>query len=351
MVIRLAVASTDTVYLRRFVSALEQNPKLDISVYSDADNLLQEINQRRFDVFLFSSELIADNPKCMDLQADLKILLCDENDSENERRDIKYVKKYQRVSRIYSKILDYYSEVGGRKGIADDTCTQLITFYSPVGGAGKTTLALTTAMKYARQGKRTFYMNLEDMASEDCFLPQDHEKGFSDLMRFLNTNTNFRMKVEGMLKQKTDRLFYINHFSSPNDLFEMTEEELQALVEAVQKTGLFDLIVADMGTELNKKNLALLDLSDRIVVVEKPDEISAQKMKCFYGQHHIMKRLSSKMLCVTNFDRGIAGSVQGNLLRIGKIGDVRDRDSSKIIETLVASEETNFLTAAFRQTS
>lgn len=346
MVIRLAVASTDAEYLRRFVSALEQNPQLDISVYSDMDSLLQEVGKSHFDVFLFSSELIADDRKCLELKADLRIQLSDENDSKEGIGDIKYVSKYQRVSRIYSKILDYYAEVGGRKGIEDATYAQFITFYSPIGGAGKTTLALTSAMKYAKQGKRTFYMNLEGMASEDCFLPQDHEKGFSDLMRFLDTDTNFRMKIEGMMKEKTDRLFYINHFSSPNDLYDMTLEEMQSLVEVVRKTGLFEVVVADMGTELSEKNLALFELSDRIVVVDKPDEISARKMRCFCEQHHIMNRNASKMLCVLNFDKGIIGSVSGNLPLMGKVGDVQDRDSSKVIEALVNSEETNFLIAA-----
>ena len=106
----------------------------------------------------------------LNTKADLKILLDDEEKIiSNTFSDAKRVKKYQRISKIYKNLLDYYSEVCGKDMTPGEENVKIVSFYSPVGGAGKTTVALVSAEKYAQHGKRTFYISFEDIASEDCY--------------------------------------------------------------------------------------------------------------------------------------------------------------------------------------
>ena len=63
----------------------------------------------------------------------------------------------------------------------------------------------------------------------------------------------------------------------------------------------FDILVIDMGVSVNQKALALFELSDKIQVIEKPDVISMEKMKCFYRQSHIINAYGNKMSRTVNF--------------------------------------------------
>ena len=75
-------------------------------------------------------------------------------------------------------------------------------------GCGKTTLSLVAATKLAMQGKRTLYVNLEDIASEECYLPRTEEKGMSEIVANLGSNVNFTMKLQSLLQSKTENLYY-----------------------------------------------------------------------------------------------------------------------------------------------
>ena len=294
---------------------------------------------------MFSREMDYLNTK-----ADLKILLDDEEKIiSNTFSDAKRVKKYQRISMIYKNLLDYYSEVCGKDMTPGEENVKIVSFYSPVGGAGKTTVALVSAEKYAQHGKRTFYISFEDIASEDCYLEQDQEKGLSDLMRFVDSNTNIAMKIEGMLKRKGTNLYYLNHFTSPNDIKELTVEDVQNLISAIRNTGLFDVIVVDMGTTLEDKELALFEMSDCVLIVERTDEIATRKINGFYQMYYIMNTYASKMMRIINLDNGITNTINTNISIVGKIGDVQNMDSSNVISVLANSRKNDFLMATIEE--
>ena len=344
MVIRLALAICDTRYLDRLVNGLEKYPEFDLAIFSDKSSLVQNIKGRRYDVFLFTADSFSNETDYQNVNAGLKLLLDDEElNNSNNFMDAKRILKYQRISSIYKSILDYYSEICGKDNNSSDTLAQMLAFYSPIGGAGKTTLALVSAEKYAHDAKKTFYISLEDIPSEDCYLQQGEEKGLADLMRYVDSNANFKMKLQGMLKVKGDNLFYVNHFNSPNDIYDMDVEDVQGLVTAIRQTGLFDVIVVDMGTSLEQKNCSLFELADRVIIVERADEISARKMNCFYKMYHIMNEYSYKMIRIVNFDNGISHPMETNIPEIGRIGYVQNMDSSNIISVLANSVKNDFI--------
>lgn len=347
MIIKIAIADKNLDYLKRLVSELEKYQGLNLFAFSDEESLSEAWDTRKFDVFVFSPDVYTHETEYSRVRANLKILLDDrEVRSADSFLDAKCIEKYQRVSRIYKRILELYSECCGRGMEPGETDTALVSYFSPVGGAGKTTIALMTASKLAKQGKKTFYISLEDIASEDCYLPQSEEKGLSDLMRYLGTDTNIPMKLQGMMNCKMGSLYYLNHFSSPNDVYDMDEEDLEALLDTVRNAGLFDVVIIDMGTALSAKNRVVFDKSDRIVVVERTDALSARKMNCFFSQSHIMNDYGEKMLRIINFDNGIEVKNEGIVPIVGKIGFVNDMEADQVITVLAESQRTQFALSA-----
>lgn len=342
MMIKIAIADKNREYVEKMMSVLEGYEGVTLFVYTDRHALEQALLTRRFDVLLFDPSVYQGQAKID--RSTLAVMLLDKNAGLPEScKNFKKIQKYQRISRIYQQMLELYAEVCEDTGeIIGGGRTTTVAFYSPIGGVGKTTLALAVATRLAAQGHRTFYLNLEDMASEDCYLEQSGGKGMSELASCLGEEINFGMKIKGLLLNKTDHLFYLNHFDSPNDVSEMTGDETLKLIEQFQRADLFDVLVIDLGVALNEKVRNAFEAADKIVLIEKTDVIAARKMSCFLEQIHIIKEYGKKMVRVMNFDMGRESAVSSDIPLVGRIRRVQNPDAAQLITALAGDESSNF---------
>lgn len=342
MMIKIAIADKNREYVEKMVNVLEGYEGITLFAYTDRQALEQALLTRHFDVLLFDPSVYQGQAKTD--RSMLAVMLLDKNAGVPEScKNFKKIQKYQRISRIYQQMLELYAEVCEDTGeIVGGSRTAAVAFYSPIGGVGKTTLALAVATRLAAQGYRTFYLNLEDMASEDCYLEQSGGKGMSELVSCLGEEINFGMKIKGLLLNKTDRLFYLNHFESPNDILEMTGEETLQLIEQFQRADLFDVLVIDLGVAFNEKVQNVFEAADKIVLVEKTDAIAERKMSCFLDQIHIIKEYGKKMVRVMNFDVGRESAVSSDIPLAGRIHRVPNPDAAQLITALAGDESSNF---------
>lgn len=345
MLVRIAVADGNEEYLNRLVSVLEEYTDLTLSVYTDRSSLETALVSRTFDILLFDSDLY--DGQTVLKKNSLAVMLLDEDKVVPAAcQNFHKINKYQRISSIYKKILELYSEIcqdvgelmGGQPVVST-------AFYSPAGGSGKTTLALVAASKLAMRGHKTFYVNFEDVASEDCYLPQGGEKGISELLGFLGSEINFPMKLQSLLQTKADNLYYLNHFDSPNDIYEMTAQETGELLMEISRSGLFEYIIVDMGVALDARALSIFEQMQKIVVVEKPDTISRHKVKCFMAQTHILNAYGKKMVRVLNFDNGRGVESNDQIPLAGRVGGVQNPDSGQLITMLAGNSGVSFVDA------
>ena len=343
MIIKMAIADSNEEYLQRLLNVFEEYEELNLSIYTEKYALESALASKKFDIVLFDASLY-DGQTALS-RSSLAILLMDESKGVPENcRDLPKINKYQRISRIYQQVLELYAEVCGDTGnVLGQRSVSMIAFYSPIGGAGKTTLSLVAASKLAMQGYRTFYVNLEDLASEDCYLPQNENKGLSEIAASLGTNIKFSMKIQSLLQSKSENFYYMNHFDSPNDIYEMTGEEVAELLIQLGKSGLFDYIIVDMGVELNEKLLSIFEEVHKIVLVEKPDAIAVTKMNRFLSQAHITNNYGKKMCRLLNFDNGRGTEVATDIPRIGRIGVAQNMDSGQLISMMAANSGVNFV--------
>lgn len=343
MNIKLAIADADLEYVERLMNVLEGYDGVSLSVYTDKNAFEYALSTKRFDVVLFSPTVYEGQVSLG--KSTLGILLLDERMMIPESCKVfKKIKKYQKISRIYQQILSLYSEISQNMGgILGQSSVKTIAFYSPVGGAGKTTMALASATKFAQQGYRTFYINLEDMASEECYLPQTGERGLSEVVAHLGDNINIAMKIQGLLQTKVPGLFYLNHFDSPNDINDINEQEMAELLDEFKKSGLFDMIVVDLGCALNERTKSVFDVADKIVLVEKTDGISLSKIKLFLRQMHIMNEFGEKMVRVLNFDIGRPSMAATEVPIIGKISAAQNPDAAQLITVIANDQNSNFI--------
>ena len=345
MNIRLAIADSNEEYLNRLINVLEEYDNLSFSVYTDKKSLEKALLEKNFDVILFDVSIYEGQMSLGKIP--LGIMLLDETGSiPEECKNFPKIKKYQRISGIYKKILELYAEKCGDIGIlSDGKKAKTVAFYSPAGGAGKTTMALTAAARLAMTGYKTFYINLEDIASEDCYLGQAEGKGMSEMLCCLGTSINFTMKLEGLLRTKAENLFYLNHFDTPNDIYELKPEEIAELIRSIFETGLFDFLVIDMGISMDEKAIKVFEAADRIVVIEKQDAMASKKLETFFRQTHIMQEYGRKMSRLLNFDTGRVSTTATQIPLIGRINPVQNPEAAQLITMLAGSAAGDFVKA------
>ncbi len=194
----------------------------------------------------------------------------------------------------------------------------LIAVYSPKGGAGCTTVAINLAVALARRGRRTI---LVDVSLQ-----------FGDVSVMLN------MKAVTSIADLSDRGSELDqdlissisqvHRSNLNVLLApprpemadvVTEENIKQLLTALKES--FDFIIVDTTSYLSEKTLAVLDMSDRIVLIAQQNLSSLKNVSRFFDLAESLEYETQKVWLVVNR----AKSKQGKGISVHDVGKALKR--------------------------
>ncbi len=163
------------------------------------------------------------------------------------------------------------------------TTTELVTFFSPKGGVGTTTLAVNTAVLLAGGGGAA--PSGAGTAHQDAakVLLIDLDLQFGQVATHLNLTPRYDIAVlasdEAALADQAVALSYLaTHASGVSVLaapprlesdFGITLEHVQRIVELLRPA--FDHVIVDLGSRLDPRSLWMLDQADAQVVVLFPE--------------------------------------------------------------------------------
>lgn len=347
MVIKVAIVDKDKEYINRLNMALNEFEELSLSVYTEEENFDKIFSSTDFNIVIFNPEIY--NKKYKLNKSTMYILLVDDfTKISNDISEYNMIRKYQRASQIYRDLLDCYSIQCADSGeVWNKDKMNIFSVYSPIGGVGKTTIAIVLAEKIAKLGLRTLYINLEDFSSESVYLQQEKGKGISDLFTALEGKQNILLKVKSLVHQNNAGVFYFNHFESPNDLYDLTEDELEELLIHLEKTRYFDTVIIDMNSNITKLNIKVLEMSQKIILVDKANSLEEVKMQKFIEQTHIMNSYGNKMLRIMNFYSGKESEYISDIPIIGKINIIRNSEATELIRSLSNSDAVQIQDALF----
>ena len=346
MLLRVAVADTDQNYIKKLAAGFMDYLDIHLSVYTDSVSLNRALQEKKTDVLLFSENICKNDTDISAAKLPI-LLLADTEIADKKFAELKRINKYQRISSIYKKILSYFSEIADiSEQDAGDTGVSTVAFFSPAGGSGKTTLSLTLAEKLALRGKKVFYLNMEIFPSEAFYLPQQAEKGLSELLACINDHIDFHLKTKSLLQKKGENLYYMNHFDSPNDRYEASPEEWESLLQKLKSVLGMDYIIIDMDSSLDNSGQKIFELADFIMLLERADWAAIEKQRIFYGQAHIIARFGEKMSRIVNFDTGQMVQPVQDISIIGKISVKKEIGAVQFIDALAGSMKTDFMVEA-----
>lgn len=304
--INIVLADSDELYLNHLSNYLmEHVSTLEVFAFSTKDSLIKFIGDKsnKIDVIAFTEDLMDEAVRTADIPA--KVLLSDGTFSELE--DFESVNKYQKAESFVKAILLIYAERTGRVEAVStgDKNTKIIGFYSPIGGSGKTTLALSCAQILAGQGKRVFYLNAEKINSTVDVLNKADSGSLSDLYLTVKTKgANISLRIMANKYTDTDSgVSYINPAESSLEINEITPEEFRRLLTEFEALGEFDYVLVDYDSEFSKEKIKLLDKCDVIIAPITPETTPLTKIRLFIkelGMYDEFTEIKQKFVYVLN---------------------------------------------------
>lgn len=302
MNISIVILDKNQEYAERLSDAFQQYAELTIKRYTGLERFrdAMKVKKEKFDIVLFDPDISQERLEFYNVRLPI-CLYSDEAENRDFYADFAKVAKYQRISGIYKEIMREYADKAGYSvSFNHGQKTQLIAVYSPVGGSGKTAMALILAGRMAGLGKTALFISMEQLDSSFRVNPRQ-EEGITALVEAAkNEKVNFGMKLKGTMKKGLNGMFYLEGFDRVVDYDAVTERELSQALDNIKDCGVCDAVLVDMESRLDAKGSVILELADHIILVEKPGELPAAKMKLFAGQA-VMNEHKHKMVKLYNF--------------------------------------------------
>ena len=294
MKIRLLIASENREYNEQVVSVLSErySDTFDLSVCTGREGLEKVIKTKKIDVAISTPSLYE---WVCNTAIRLPILLWDGQDGTNID-GAPVIQQYQRISSIASQVMELYSTVAPQGKSMGSENSQITVVWSPIGGCGKTTVALAYAAQMVSEGKKTLYLDLESFSSVPVYFPSG---GKSISTALGSNNGNLELLIQGIRQQDSGSgIYYLGIPDNYDDISVLEVEDAKALIEGCVKN--VDCLIVDLSSEFNDKIRSLLELADRVLVVTGPGIRSQKKLDQFVTQNDLYEVISDKTILVAN---------------------------------------------------
>lgn len=305
--IRLVIADDDSAYLQQLTRCiLQANYGLEVYSFAKAESLeryLQENQSGEVEIIAVSDSM---RSPTVDRTSCVKILLS-EGEQDEGCEGYLPVNKYQKFNNVVNEILIAYGKATGRSARMGGGShrSKVIGVYSPVGGSGKTTVALLLAYQLGLRQKKVFYQNYERLNSAQRFLPKGAQIGLSDVMVAVHgKEPGIGLLLQTKMYTSPEWHFsYVEPLDSALDLNELNEDEQSRFLRELASADAFDAVVLDFESELNAINFDMLQQCDWLVVPFLPDGIGLGKIELLFREmelHEELRSLRERMIFVGN---------------------------------------------------
>lgn len=275
----LVLYDQDFYYVEEFIKFFNMNYRnffkvIGITSKSKLENLIY--SGRTIDILLVNEELQKDIFEINMIK--MVITLCENH--KNNDIDRKKICKYQNGHAICSCIKKIYSTINQSMDFNKSESMKILTFFSAVGGTGKTTLTLLFANRLTKVGKKVLLINLEQISSLDIYLDtSDKVNTIADLFYRASEGIEINKQVLDKIIKKdvNTNIYYINPVNSTLDIDDSTANNLIYLLDCINNECDFDYLIIDSGSRLDNTLKRLGEYSDKLIGIIEPSNISIIK--------------------------------------------------------------------------
>ena len=281
--ISLVIVEPDRPYITSLTDFFSERygDKLKITCFTEVQYLEKYFQKnKKIDILLIKPEMYYEEiPK----QLIRNIIILSGKKDLTEFKGYPIVKKYQTGEELYKELLNIYTtNNSGVDQILENSNKEvsITTVYSPIGGIGKTTIAIALALTLCKLSKAVLYLNLEDIQSTPAFFNCTCSRNLSDLLYFVkDRNDKFQEKLQTIvLKDITSGLNYFGPVDSVLDIEDLNSEDTKFLMESLYKTNRYEYIIIDLSSRFNSNYNEILSKSSKVLIPIGQDKLSSVKL-------------------------------------------------------------------------
>lgn len=292
MKIKAAILDSDIEFMNRLTKVFQQKyaDRINISIFSSEDMLYQSLEENHVDIVLAEQSIRLEKERIPDGITVGCLSIVPEAD---EIEGISAICKYQRAEAIYKMMLKLYAEgasnVKLKKSRAD---IRIVLFTSAQGGSGTSSAAAAYVLRKIADKKKVFYLNLEKFGDSNLYFQGTSKLSFSDVIYFLKSRKgNLPMKLESAVQTDSSGVDFFNSSRNAYDLFELSDEEVQLLIQGISQIAKYEEIVVDLSGDMTERMIMLMrDYADRVVYVADGSPTGNGKFERFCEAVRVMEQ-------------------------------------------------------------
>lgn len=280
MKIRLALIDNDEDYRKRLSDFYIKNyqDRIEILTFSSLDSFEQNRGNKTIDVMLVS-ESIEDDLLSYSKKSSIAYL-ADRNLIER-KNNIRVINKFKKPEQIYKEILNILAESSNGDvayKFSEGKGTIVEVFMPVSGGAGATSLSISYAKRLAMKGISTLYLNFEVLNSSKIYLSGEGS-GFDEIIYAIKSKKqNVALKIESNVISSKEGVNFFNEPRSALDMLELSDEDIELLINESQNMGKYKHIVIDSTLCLNSRLKLFSKIAHRVILIAEPNDIGIKKL-------------------------------------------------------------------------
>lgn len=271
----IIIADADERYMAPLeVKFLEElGDSIDLEIITDEDYFNRFFSSpRSADIFVVSENLYSKEIHRHNIS---NVFVLSENMSDSDTDGVETVKifKYTSIKDIYNQIMAT-SSGAIKDSIQKNKATQTILVYSPIGGSGKTTVAMALCSCLSHSFKKVLYINAERMNSFQHYI----NKKLSTIPGIVcseikNSKREIYSKIRPLVYG--EKFDCIPPFGAALSSLDLDFSIYKDIIDAFKDSKEYDVIIVDTDSVFDEGKADLITEADKVVIVVKQTKVAA----------------------------------------------------------------------------
>lgn len=212
------------------------------------------------------------------------VILTDGTTGDLETESVRTrIPRYTSTEEIFNQIR---SILGTESSQGKKKEATVVYFGSASGGTGKTVLSMCLAEYLSRKFYRVLYINTQSVQTFQFFLNDRSPIPTEAAMALLDESADVFKVLRKQIRE--ERFSYLPPFAMPLFSYGISNDIYTPFVGSAKESKEFDYIIIDAGSDLTNDAADQIALSDKVVMVTKPEKENSFALK------HMLNKISVK---------------------------------------------------------
>ena len=185
-----------------------------------------------------------------------------------------FIYKYNTLQNLMNKVIvNYENETGKKliKRISNSTKTKIVSVVSESGGTGSSVISMGICQNLAVQNKRKcLYISMGKIHQELLFIKSTRQCNLRELLyNMFYGNPEFSTSIQNSMMITGGGVLIFKTTTLKNKILELEEKQLSEFIEYLLRCELFDIIVFDVGNNMDEACKTVVKSSDKVVVTSR----------------------------------------------------------------------------------